>query len=458
MTKKSRPGTLIYGSAGGLVGAASAVMISTSGFSALPTVPEQPISVSSFNPELLHAEVDAANWEENISGVLRAAMGLAVKSTTIERGDTLADVLADAGLDNTTSYNVAQAMHPVFNPRYLRAGQKIDLAYDAIGVNGEPLALSRVSMEISPGHTVSVTRQADGGFSAEEIIAETYSEFARATGTISSSLYEEAVNQGVPLDVLTAMVRLFSYDVDFQRDIQPGDGFALMYEQEVTEDGRAVRTNAIHLAEMTLRGKSLKFYAFQHEDGDYGYYNEKGEGVRKALMRTPVNGARLTSGFGSRRHPILGFTRMHKGVDFGAPTGTPIMAAGDGVIEKRGRWGSYGHYVRIRHGSNYATAYAHLSRYARGINVGTRVKQGEIIGYVGSTGRSTGPHLHYEVLSNGKQVNPMTIKFPASKKLNGEQLQAFQKTRAQAEQKFASLAIPSDIAMIETKDSNTSRE
>ncbi len=458
MTKNRRPGTFLCGCAGGLVGAASALMISTSVFSALPTTPEDPISISTFNPEVLHTNSDAANWTGNISGVLRAAMGLAVKTTTIDRGDTLADVLAHAGLDNTTSHNVAQAMHPVFNPRYLRAGQKVELAYDALGVNGEPLILSGISMEISPGHTVSVTRQADGGFSAKEIMAETHSEFARATGTISSSLYEEAVKQGVPLDVLTAMVRLFSYDVDFQRDIHPGDSFALMYEQEVTDDGRPVRTKAIHLAEMTLRGTPLKFYAFQHDDGDYGYYNEKGEGVRKALMRTPVNGARLTSSFGSRRHPILGYTRMHKGVDFGAPTGTPIMAAGDGVIEKRGRWGSYGNYIRIRHGSNYSTAYAHLSRYARGINVGTRVKQGEIIGYVGATGGATGPHLHYEVMHAKKQVNPMTIKFPASKKLNGEQLLAFQETRAQAEQKFASLAISGDIAMIETEDSTTSRE
>jgi len=306
-----------------------------------------------------------------------------------------------------------------------------------------------VSLEIATGQSILVKRDYDGNFTASEILAETHSEFARATGTISSSLYESAVAEGVPLDVLTAMVRLFSYDVDFQRDIRPGDGFALMYEQEVTDDGRPVRTTAIHLAEMTLRGKPLKFYAFQHDDGEFGYYNEKGEGVRKALMRTPVNGARLTSTFGSRKHPILGYTRTHKGVDFGAATGTPIMAAGDGVIEKRGRWGSYGNYIRIRHGSNYSTAYAHLSRYARGLSVGDRVKQGDIIGYVGATGGATGPHLHYEILHNKAQVNPMTVKFPASKKLNGTELAQFQDVRANTERKFASLGAPSDVAMIE---------
>ncbi len=458
MARGHLPSTILCTCAGGLIGAVSAVMISSAGLSALSNTSPPLLTISSFKPEALHSDADVASWTGSISGVLRAAMGLAVETISIRQGDTLADVLSDAGLDNTTTFNVAQAMQDVFNPRHLRAGQELELAYDALGVNGEPLALSEISMEISPGYLVTVSRQGDGSFIASEIMAETHNELTRATGTISSSLYEAAVAEGVPLDVLTAMVRLFSYDVDFQRDIRPGDGFALMYEQEVTDDGRPVRTRAIHLAEMTMRGKPLKFYAFLHDGGDFGYYNEKGEGVRKALMRTPVNGARLTSSFGSRRHPILGYTRMHKGIDFGAATGTPIMAAGDGIIEKRHRWGSYGNYIRIRHGSGYATAYGHLSRYARGINVGTRVRQGEIIGYVGATGGATGPHLHYEILNNSKQVNPMTVKFPASKKLNGTQLAEFQKTRAQAEQKFAALAAPGDIAMAETGQADTSHE
>jgi murein DD-endopeptidase MepM/ murein hydrolase activator NlpD len=452
MARGHRPGSLLCGCTGSLIGAVSAVLISTSGFSALPFPTEPQLTISSLQPDLLHETADPNTWTSNISGMLRAAMGLAVETVSIRKGDTLADVLSSAGVDGRTTFNVVQAMHDVFNPRYLREGQELELAYNALGANGEPLALSGLSMEVAPGHLVSVKLQEDGSFSASEIMAETHSEYARATGTISSSLYEAAVSQGVPLDVLSDMVRLFSYDVDFQRDIQAGDGFALMYEQEVTEDGRPVRTNAIHIAELVLRGKPMKFYAFQHEDGTYDYYNEKGEGVRKALLRTPVNGARLTSSFGSRKHPILGYTRMHKGVDFGAATGTPIMAAGDGVVEKRGRWGSYGNYVRIRHGSNYSTAYAHLSRYAKGLNVGSRVRQGDIIGYVGATGGATGPHLHFEILRNNAQVNPMTVKFPASKKLEGSQLAKFQNVRDQAERKFASLASPGDVAMIEPKE------
>ncbi len=458
MSQGPRPGAILCGCAGSLIGAISVFLISSAGFLSLPSAQQAPLSISSITPETLHAESDVSKWSDSISGVLRAAMGLAVETVSIRKGDTLADVLTGAGLDNTTTFNVAQAMHAVFNPRYLRAGQELELAFGPLGENGEMLALSKIDMEISPGHLVSVSRQTDGSFAAREIMAKTHSEFTRATGTISSSLYEAAANEGVPLDVLTEMVRLFSYDVDFQRDIQPGDSFALMYEQDVTEDGRAVRTRAVHLAEMTLRGKPLKFYAYLHDDGEFGYYNEQGEGVRKALMRTPVNGARLTSNFGSRKHPILGYTRMHKGVDFGAVTGTPIMAAGDGVVEKRGRWGSYGNYVRIRHGSNYATAYAHLSKYARGLNVGDRVKQGEVIGYVGMTGGATGPHLHYEVLHSNKQVNPMTVKFPASRKLNGTELAKFQTTRQQTDRKFASLAISSDVAMIETEAETTIRK
>ena len=458
MAQGHQPGTFLCGCAGSLIGAISAVLISSAGLLALSRAPQSPLSILSIEPEALHAETDIANWTGSISGVLRAAMGLAVETISIQQGDTLADVLTGAGLDNTTTFNVIQALYQVFNPRYLRAGQKLELAYDALGVNGEPLALSEINMEISPGHLVSVSRKADGSFAAREIMAETHSEFARATGTISSSLYEAAVAEGVPLDVLTIMVRLFSYDVDFQRDIRSGDSFALMYEQEVTDDGRPVRTRAMHIAEMTLRGKLLKFYAYLHDDGDFGYYNKKGEGVRKALMRTPVNGARLTSSFGSRRHPILGYTRMHKGIDFGAATGTPIMAAGDGVVEKRGRWGSYGNYIRIRHGSNYYTAYGHLSRYARDINIGTRVQQGKIIGYVGATGGATGPHLHYEVLRNNAQVNPMTVKFPASKKLNGAQLAKFQEARAQVDRKFTALDAPGDVAMAKTDSAETPRE
>jgi murein DD-endopeptidase MepM/ murein hydrolase activator NlpD len=221
-----------------------------------------------------------------------------------------------------------------------------------------------------------------------------------------------------------------------------------MFESVVTKEGRVVSTEGIRVASMTLSGSPLKLYSFKHSDGFVDFYNEKGEGVRKALLRTPINGARLTSGFGMRRHPILGFSKMHQGIDFGAPTGTPVFAAGDGVIEKREVFGGYGNYVRVRHSSGYATAYAHLSRFGQNIKVGQRVRQEQIIGYVGTTGRSTGPHLHYEILRESRQVNPMTVKFPSSQKLEGTTLARFKDTRSTTDRQYAELVQSSRVAMI----------
>jgi murein DD-endopeptidase MepM/ murein hydrolase activator NlpD len=230
-----------------------------------------------------------------------------------------------------------------------------------------------------------------------------------------------------------------------------------MYDRTVTADGRHVRTDGIKFAAMTLSGTPLKLYAFEDADGVVEFYNEKGEGVRKALMRTPINGARLTSQFGLRRHPILGYSKMHQGVDFGAPVGTPVFAAGDGVIEKREFYGGYGNYVRIRHHSGYSTAYAHLSKFAPDARLGRRVRQGQVIGYVGSTGRSTGPHLHFEILRNAKQVNPMTVKMPASQKLEGPLLAKFKQTRTAIEQQFAALESPLRLAALQTGAASDSR-
>ena len=270
-------------------------------------------------------------------------------------------------------------------------------------------------------------------------------------GTIKTNLYESAVQQGVPPQVLIEMIRLFSYDVDFQRDIRANDSFEVMFDRHVTDDGIVVENSAIEYATMTLHGNTLKMYAFEHEDGVLDYYNEAGKGIRKALMRTPINGARLTSSFGPRNHPVLGYTKTHRGVDFAAPQGTPIYAAGNGIIEMRQRWGSFGNYVRIRHGDGFSTAYAHMKQFAEGLAKGIRVKQGDIIGYVGTTGRSTGPHLHYEVLNNNGQVNPMKIRFPASKTLSGPALTAFQSKRDMLDRKWAGLVNSQEFALLEER-------
>jgi murein DD-endopeptidase MepM/ murein hydrolase activator NlpD len=242
------------------------------------------------------------------------------------------------------------------------------------------------------------------------------------------------------------MIRVLSYDVDFQRDVQAGDSFAVMLEQYVDKKGKVVREGDLLYAGMTLSGNPISLYRYVDGNGVPDYYNTKGESVKKALLKTPVNGAKLSSGYGNRKHPILGFNKMHKGVDFAAPTGTPIMAAGAGVIEQAGPNGAYGNYVRIRHSSGYSTAYAHMSRFAQGIRAGKRIDQGQIIGFVGSTGRSTGAHLHYEVLVNNDQINPLSIKVPTGTKLAGKELERFNTAMAQTKQTFAQLAENKKVA------------
>jgi murein DD-endopeptidase MepM/ murein hydrolase activator NlpD len=387
----------------------------------------------------------------DISLVVRRVADLALdvtKTVTMKAGDTLSDVLQRAGIDRSVAIDIVEAIKQVHNPRRLQSGQALTLNF-LERRDSDERELAEMNFELSPGQSVSVLRAEDGTYSARKIVAETHRELARYDGVITSSLSEAAADAGLPTQVLNDMVKMFSYDVDFQRDIQEGDAFSVMFERTVTKDGRVVRAEGIKVASMTLSGSPLKLYAFKHSDGYTDFYNEKGEGVRKGLMRTPINGARLTSGFGVRRHPILGYSKLHQGIDFGAPTGTPVFAAGDGVIEKREVYGGYGNYIRIRHSSGYATAYAHLSRFAPGIQAGKRVRQEQIIGYVGTTGRSTGPHLHYEILRDSRQVNPMTVKLPASQRLEGATLARFKEMRWATDRQYAELVNPSTVAMLE---------
>ena len=245
--------------------------------------------------------------------------------------------------------------------------------------------------------------------------------------------------------MLVELIRAYSWDVDFQRDIRSGDTFQVMYERVYDEHGNHVHSGNIRFAQLTLSGKRHPIYRYRSKDGDDDYFDERGQSARKALMRTPIDGARLSSGFGRRRHPILGYNKMHRGVDFAAPRGTSIYAAGNGTIIKAGRNGAYGIYIRIRHNNRYSTAYGHMKGLARSARRGKRVTQGQIIGYVGTTGRSTGPHLHYEILSNGRRTNPMKIKMPSGRKLKGGALAAFQAARASIDTAFSGLA-PKKVA------------
>jgi len=446
MAKAKWPGLSLCVCVGASLGAAATLL--------LPASPDQtkPKSflAAVFTPseeELQTAiENDLSNIQLAVRRVATAALD-ATKTVTIRAGDTMSDVLQRAGVDRGVTLNIIEAVKQVYNPRRLQSGQALTLNF-IDDPHTDDRHLGEMTFELSPSESVAVERTDDGTYNARKIVAETHRELTRYDGSISSSLAAATAEAGVPHKILDDMVKMFSYDVDFQRDIQEGDAFSVMFERVVTADGRVVSTGAIRVASMTLSGSPLKLYAFKDADGNVDFYNEKGEGVRKALLRTPINGARLTSGFGMRQHPILGYSKMHEGIDFGAPTGTPVFAAGDGVIEKREIFGGYGNYVRIRHSSGYATAYAHLSRFGQNIQVGKRVRQEQIIGYVGTTGRSTGAHLHYEVLRDARQVNPMTVKFPSSEKLEGTTLARFKESRSTTERQYAELAHPSSVAMI----------
>jgi murein DD-endopeptidase MepM/ murein hydrolase activator NlpD len=367
-------------------------------------------------------------WGASESSIAEQVAQDIEKVIEVRPGDTLYGVLVDAGVTEDEAKNAVGAISDVFSPRDLRAGQEITLNIStASGTRSSDVDPQLMSLTFEPDVVtdVTLTRSGSGDFVAAAIDKELVDANRRVAGVIDSSLFGAAQEAGVPMPVIADLIKTFSFDVDFQRDIQDGDSFELFYERKETAEGDFVKSGSILFASLTLSGKTIPVYYFER-DGEAEYFTPKGETIRKSLLRTPIDGARITSGFGMRMHPLLGYSKMHKGVDFGAPTGTPIFAAGSGTVVEMGKKGAYGNYVRIRHNGEYQTAYAHMSKFAKGVKKGDRVKQGDVIGYVGATGRVTGPHLHYEVLIGGAQANPGKVKMASGDKLAGKQLKAFQ--------------------------------
>ncbi len=348
-------------------------------------------------------------------------------------GDTLAGILARAGANPVEADRAVRAISREFDPRTLDVGQVIRIATRA--GDDETRRLEGVSVGLDPLRSVEAVLENDA-FVTHRVERIYRVVLNRTVGTIDSSLYLAATRVGLPISVLEQLVRIFSFDIDFQRDVQPGDEFEVMYEGQVL-DGEMIDHGRIVYAGLVVNGERRSLYYHDPAGLTAGYFDGEGRAAARALMRTPIDGARVSSRFGMRRHPVLGFNRMHLGMDFAAPTGTPVYAAGDGEIERIGRYGAYGKYIRIRHNSEYKTAYAHLSRYADGLRQGTRVTQGQVIGRVGSTGRSTGPHLHYEVLYRNKQVNPQEIDLPSPVHLEGNNLAVFLRERNRIDQAWS---------------------
>jgi murein DD-endopeptidase MepM/ murein hydrolase activator NlpD len=418
--------------------------------------------------------------------------GVETRTVTLDPGDTLAGALEDVGISVQDANAAVAALGADFNPRQLKAGMPIDITYavatiDATGgggastakprtatimVNGKavevPLSedtetdatpmssepISRLlSLHYSPSieQDITITRTTTGGFSADVVKKELKAHKHRAGGTVDSSLYLAAMQAGIPAEVVVDMINIFSYKVDFQRDVHQGDSFEVYYDYYYTPEGQPAKYGDISYARMRLGGKDIILYRYQPNAEEAAeYFDGKGESAKGLLMKTPVDGARISSGFGSRFHPVLGYTRMHKGMDFAVPSGTPVKAAGAGTIQFMG-WGSgYGNFLKITHANGYATGYAHLSRFAPGLRRGTRVRQGQVVAYSGKTGLATGPHLHYETFVNNSQVNPQNLKMAQGRTLQGKDRTAFLEARMKIDEQMASMPLETRITDVST--------
>ena len=350
------------------------------------------------------------------------------KHVRVKKGDTLMKVLTSNGVDKKQAANLIAALKTIYDLRSLPIDHQLSIYFstDSYNAHNKYNKVESFSFLKNYKEQIFASRDTAGKFKSEIKIRSLNTKDVYIEGQISSSLYEAALSKRMPQKLLMELIRIYSFDVDFQREIQREDSFSILFKQHSNADGEIVYNDTIEWAKLTLSGKPLEYAKYTSPKSNHtDYYNREGKSVKKTLMRTPVDGARLSSRYGKRKHPILGFTKMHRGVDFAAPKGTPIMAAGDGVIEAVGRKGNYGKYIRIRHNSTYKTAYAHLSKYKRGLKKGKRIKQGSIIGYVGSTGRSTGPHLHYEVIKNGKKTNPLSVRLPSGGALKDNEFRIF---------------------------------
>ncbi|MCA8901606.1 MAG: M23 family metallopeptidase [Hyphomonas sp.] len=331
----------------------------------------------------------------------------------LQRRETLTGLVTRLGAPTDEA---AAALHTLYDqelidPRRLLPGLEAEVML-------EEGHLRALTVKAEPGRNLFITSAGGGKWTAAALNARLSENHARIAAPIETSIYDAALQLGAGDQQVVDFASTFAYDVDFQREIHPGDSFEMVYETYTDEAGKPVKSG--NLVYAALKGQALTraFYRFTpSDDGETDYFDENGESATKFLMKTPINGARISSSFGNRRHPISGYTRLHKGTDFAAPTGTPVYAAGNGTVEWAARKGGYGNYIVVKHANGYKTAYAHLSRYARGLKSGKRVRQGDTIGYVGSTGASTGPHLHYEVYIKGAPVNAMKLKLPTGRKL-----------------------------------------
>ena len=337
----------------------------------------------------------------------------------VKKDQTFSSILDNFNFDNKKKFAIINAINAIYDLRELKVNQKIIFLID------KNENVEKIIIELNFNTNLEADLRSDIKIVKKEL--ETFSEINSQEYVISNSLYADGINNNIPNQILIKLIQLFSFDLDFQRDIQKDTKVSISYEKIFVKNKSDYALGDIEYAKIIIKKNTFEYFKFLTDDGFIDYFNRQGKNVKKSILKTPIDGARISSSFGMRKHPISGFNKMHKGVDFAAPIGTPVYAGGNGVIEMVGVNGGYGKYIRIRHNNEYKTAYAHLNSYRKGISKGVRVNQGEVIGYVGSTGRSTGPHLHYEIIYQNKKVNPLKLKLPSGKILTDVELERFEK-------------------------------
>jgi len=337
----------------------------------------------------------------------------------VKKGQTFSSILNNFNFENKKKFEIINAINTIYDLRELKVNQKI------IFLINKKENVEKIIIELNYNTNLEADLRSDIKIEKKEL--ETFSEIKSQEYVITNSLYADGINNNIPNQILIKLIQLFSFDLDFQRDIQKDTKVSLSYEKIFVKNKSEYSFGDIEYANIIIKKNTLEYFKFLTDDGFIDYFNRQGKNVKKSILKTPLDGARISSSFGMRKHPISGFNKMHKGVDFAAPIGTPVYAGGNGIIEMVGINGGYGKYIRIRHNNEYKTAYAHLSSYKKGMSKGVRVNQGDVIGYVGSTGRSTGPHLHYEIIYQNKQINPLKLKLPSGKILKGDELTRFEK-------------------------------
>ncbi|MEQ8390384.1 MAG: M23 family metallopeptidase [Thalassospira sp.] len=419
--------TQVYGLTGfGVMGITAIIMLLEWPFSRNPDIKEQNVSASA----AAFLDTDHAQREDT-SPEQTSIRQEATKMTmplVLAPGDTLLGVLTEAGIPTSEAYAAINRLKGLIDLRTLKVGQRLDLIVSIVSEKAKERRLENLTLLPETDRLIVVQRTSSNSFDAQTQQIKHSARLISVSGVVDTSLYEAVRKQEVPQSILLQLYDVMGLAVDFQRDIREGDRFALGYERFDDGDYEQAHPGKLSYVSVTLADRKLSYFRYKTREGFTGFFDAKGNSVQTNLIKTPVDGGQLSSLFGQREHPVLGYTRMHKGLDFAAPRGTPVLAAGDGIVTQLKRKGSFGKYISIRHDNRYSTAYAHLSKYKDNVEQGRRVRQGEVIGYVGATGLVSGPNLHYEVMQDGKQVNPMTVELSSRQILTDDELARFRRT------------------------------